>query len=137
MATYATRDDLVASDFVPSTMTVPDDPEATRLLARASRRIDSLLITALYDTDDQDLPTDVAAAAALRDATCAQVAWWLQTGDESGAQAQYQSVQIGSVSLTRGYTSGASATGTSQVISEEAVRVLHQAGLLLQGPVTY
>jgi hypothetical protein len=135
MPNYATADDLTG--FAPETVTVPDEPEATRLLGHASEVVDGLLLTAVYDTDDDGLPTDADVAAALRDATCAQALWWLETGDESGAQATYQSVSIGSVSLTRGYTSGASATGPAQTVSPRAVGILQRAGLIMAGPLGF
>jgi hypothetical protein len=135
MVAYASADDL--AEFVPETVTVPDEPEASRLLAHASEVVDGLLLTAVYDTDDDGLPTDPQVVAALRDATCAQALWWLETGDESGAQATYQSVSIGSVSLTRGYTSGASATGPAQTTAPRAVSILQQAGLIMAGPLGF
>lgn len=133
---YATRAQLVASVYVPSTVTVPADPEATRLLGRASRRIDTLLLRAVYEVDDNDVPTDTAVAEALREATCAQAAWWLELGDESGAAAQFQTVGVGSLNLGRGYTGGGSATGPAQTTSAAAVEVLQQAGLILHEPLT-
>lgn len=46
------------------------------LCARASADVDHALVGAIYDTDDDLLPTDPAVAEALRDAVCAQVAAW-------------------------------------------------------------
>jgi hypothetical protein len=135
MPVYATADQLAG--FVPEAVTVPDEPEASRLLAHASEVVDGLLLTAVYDVGDDGAPTDEQVAAALRAAACAQALWWLETGDESGAQAQYQSVSIGSVSLTRGYTSGASATGPAQTISPRAVSILQQASLIMAGPIGF
>jgi hypothetical protein len=135
MPAYATADDLAA--FVPATITVPDEPEATRLLTHASEAVDGLLLTALYDTDDDGLPTDAEVIVALRDATCAQALWWLETGDEDGAQGQYQSVSIGSVSLTRagaGSSQGVT-TSATQTVSSRASEILRLAGLLQQGPL--
>lgn len=52
------------------------------LLARASELIDSIL-TAPFEVDEAtELPTDTDKAEALRDATCAQVHFWGQTGAE-------------------------------------------------------
>jgi hypothetical protein len=135
MAVYATRTDLV--DFVPATVTVPDEPEATRLLTHASEKVDLALLTALYDTDDDGLPTKAEHVVALREATCAQAQWWLETGDEDGAVGQYQSVSIGSVNLTRagaGSSTGVT-TGATQTASSRAAAILRLAGLLQQGPL--
>lgn len=83
---------------------------ARRLLRRASRRVDQALLTALYDTDDDGLPTDVKITTALRDATCAQVEYWATSGtDPGGADAVYDDVAIGSARLSRRTTSGAPA----------------------------
>jgi len=109
----------------------PPPADAQRKLARASRRIDSLIRTAVYDADSvTGMPTDAKILAAVRDATCALVEWWGETGDETGAAAQMQSVSIGSVSLGRGYTGAGSATGTDQTLSAEAIDHLRSAGLL-------
>jgi len=80
MPVYAETSDLVA--MLPDGLTAPAD--ATRLLIRASRAIDSALRTAVYAVDDDGVPTDTLLAAALLDATCEQAAWWLETGDEQG-----------------------------------------------------
>ncbi|GAA0638236.1 hypothetical protein GCM10010174_70110 [Kutzneria viridogrisea] len=104
---YADRAALVA--YAPAGVIVPTDPEATRLLTRASEVIDQVLLSAVYATDDNGMPTDAAVIEALRNATCQQAVWWLQNpGVESGQANQYQSVSIGSVSLSKG--SGSSAT---------------------------
>lgn len=107
--------------------------DARRMLRRASERIEDLLLTAIYDVDTNHLPTDVGVQAALRNAVCAQVKWWMDTGDESGVMGQMQSVSIGSVSLGRGYTGAGSATGAGQNLSADAVAHLRRAGLLSNG----
>jgi hypothetical protein len=90
---YATSAEFADSDFLSSGLEVPVD--ADRLLSRASREIDKALLRAVYAVDDDGLPTDVDVAVALRDATCAQAAWWLETGDEAGAAAQLNSAGSG------------------------------------------
>ena len=129
---YAVEADLADSEYLPKGTTAPTGAEATRLLTRASRRVDRLLLAAIYDTDDTGAPTDPDVAAAVRDATCAQAAWWLETGDESGAAARYQSVGIGSVNLTR-----RTSDDQDDTTSPDAVDVLTQAGLFTQGPVLW
>src|SRR4051794_26110046 len=104
---YADRAALLAYAPADQVADLPADPEATRLLTRASRRVDRLLFAAVYDTAaTTGLPTDPDVAQALSEATCEQALWWLETGDESGASDQYQSVSAGSIALTRGYSSG-------------------------------
>lgn len=130
---YATAADLAGSAYLPAGVTVPADPEATRLLTRASRHVDRLLLAAVYDTDGvTGQPTDPDIAAALVDATCAQAAWWLSGGDETGQADLYSSVSIGPVSLSRAQ----GAAGATQVTAPAAVEVLTTAGLVNTGPFT-
>jgi hypothetical protein len=92
---YATPEQLAVWTGQPA----PSDAE--RLLARASEDIDSALLTAVYPVDDDGDPTEPAIAAALADATCAQVEYQLAAGDDgTGAAGQWDSVSIGPVSLS-------------------------------------
>lgn len=126
---YATPSDLV----VYTGAAPPDDTR--RLLLRASRLVEALTRCAVYDVDAEGLPTDAAVAAAFRDAVCAQVAWFDETGDSTGAAQQYQSVSIGSMSLTRGHSAGGSATGAEQRYAPDAVAALTRAGLMGARPI--
>jgi hypothetical protein len=129
---YATHEQLVAytagSDFV-----VPAEPESQRVRTRASEVVDEALLTAIYDTDPMtELPTDPKIAAAMRDAVCAQVVWWDETGDEQGAAGQFTNLSIGSVTLGRG-SSPAGASG-GRTLGSQATTHLRLAGLL-PGPI--
>lgn len=107
-----------------------------RALAAASRAVDELLLTAVYDVDTAGLPTDADVIVALRDATCAQAEYAKASGDTNlvGA-AMYHSMQIGSVNLTRGYTAaGSSAPGR---YSPVAWSILHRAGLTNGEPAAW
>lgn len=75
--------------------------DAAQLLAAASKMLDALvLFTCCYDVDDDGMPTDEELAAAIGRAVCAQVAWWGEVGDSSGAAGVgWGSVAIGSVNL--------------------------------------
>lgn len=130
---YATEAQLAASEYLPSTVTAPTGDAATRLLTRASRKVDSLLFNAVYDVDADDQPTDDDVAQALQDAACATAAWWLETGDESGTAARYTSTSIGSVSLGGLVNPGK----TDPTVAPSAVEVLTNAGLLAQGPILW
>jgi hypothetical protein len=139
---YATRTDLVA--YAPADVTVPDDPEATRLLTRASAHVDRYgLLTAVYDVDTGGLPTDTALAEAIKLATCAQAVYWLATGDETGAAAQWGSVGIGSVNLSRGSNGTAGKSGSAatqlapQADTELRVAVDSNSVALLPGSTLY
>ena len=106
---------------------------AARMLRRASREVDQLLRTAVYDVDDvTGLPTDPGVARALADAVCEQVEWWGELGDASGsgAVAALAGSQIGTVKLG----TGAASTGGSLAIAPGAHRALQLAGLLNHGP---
>lgn len=98
---YATVTDL--ADYLGTA--APDDAE--RLLAAASRMLDAkVLAYCRYDVDTAGMPSDPDVAAAIGRAVCAQVAWWGEVGDSTGAAGVgYGSVSIGSVSLGRSVTS--------------------------------
>ncbi|WP_416975659.1 hypothetical protein [Streptomyces sp. 4F14] len=86
--------------------TTPAPAGTAARLAQASRMLDrQALRGALFDHDETGMPTHPLVLAAFRDAVCAQVAWWAQVGDPSGADGVgWGSVSIGSVSLGRSVT---------------------------------
>jgi hypothetical protein len=132
--TYATLTDL--ANFTGY------EPEASagRLLVKATARIDTMLIGARYGVDDDGLPTDPDVAAALRDAVCAQVAWWGEQGDTtgSGTAADWGEVTIGRVKLSRNTSgSGFDTQTTARRISAESVEILRVAGLIPIYPLVH
>lgn len=129
MLVYATPDDLAAEPW----NLVPTDPQAAySLLARAATIIRGLTITAIYATDPDGKATDPKIAAALRDATCAQAVWFDETGDTgSGATGRFNSMSLGSASLSGGGTGSGTNTSVDQGrYSPEAVQILQNTGLL-------
>ncbi|MFE5996770.1 hypothetical protein ACFQ6C_07730 [Streptomyces sp. NPDC056454] len=85
---------------------------AQRLLERASELLDSdFLLTAIYDVDDDGMPTHPLVAAGFRDAVCSQVEFWGEVGEETDISGPLQSAGIGSVNLVFG--SGADRSGPS------------------------
>ena len=126
---YATTADLAEA------MQDAPPPGSRLLLARASRIVDEMLIGAIYETDDDRMPVKPRFRDALRDATCEQVLWWREVGDETGTGAggQWDAVQIGSVRLSRGGSAGSSSSGDRY--APGAVRALRQAGLLPISPL--
>lgn len=77
--------------------------ESARLLLRASQLLDAeFLIPAVYDVDDEGMPTDPVVAAAFRDAVCAQCEFWVEVGEETDISGPLQGAQIGSVNLQFG-----------------------------------
>lgn len=73
--------------------------DAVRQLAEASKALDDALLTALYDTDDDGMPTDQDVIDAFAEAVCYIIEWWGETGDEVGADGGWTSVSAGPVSL--------------------------------------
>lgn len=109
-----------------------EEAPARSLLRRASIVVEGLTVTARYDVDEDGYPTDVDVSDAMRDATCAQAVWFDETGDTSGAEGRWQSMSLGSASLTKtgaGTSAGAQSTADSR-ISPEALTILGTAGLL-------
>jgi hypothetical protein len=124
MRVYATPTDL--ADYAGPDVVDADSP---RLLARAAELVDALLVAAVYDTDPTGLPLDEKVHTALRDATCAIVQWWAETGDPIGAASQFTESQIGTLRLKR------NDTNTSPDLAPAAVRILATAGLLAHAPL--
>lgn len=121
---YATTTDLA------NWMEAAPPLNGDRLLRNATRYLDNrMLKTAVYDVDDDDMPTGAAVIVALRDATCALVEWW-NTKGITGADpsAEYTTVSIGSATLTK--TPGAGGAPADPRMSLEAAEILAGAGLL-------
>lgn len=73
--------------------------DINRLLARASELIDLYVLTP-YAATDAGIATDQDILDALSDATCAQIEWWLATGDETEATARFRSPGVGKLNVT-------------------------------------
>lgn len=116
---------------------------ARRALLEASRVVDEMLITAVYDTDDDGLPTDAAVIRTLRDATCAQAEYARATGDDNAtgvADGGIQTFSLGKLSVTRGKTpgqSGGADSGLPAHWSPAAYRILAAEGLTTTEPWSY
>lgn len=95
--------------------------DSAKQLRDATLEIDFALQTATYDVDDDGEPTDTEVIAAFREACCAVVEWWEETGDPLNAGGAYNSVSIGSVTLSRTQASGAPA---SEVLGRRALNIL-------------
>ncbi|MFI6485158.1 hypothetical protein ACIBH1_45120 [Nonomuraea sp. NPDC050663] len=115
-----------AADYTDYTGQADLPADIDRRLERASERIDELLLTAYYRTDDTGMPTEPAVREAVRRATCAQAAWTSAHGDEYGVASAFKDVAIGSVKLSRG---GSNEGGTSRH-APDAHSILRSAGLL-------
>jgi hypothetical protein len=121
----------------------PPDGLDRRLLVRASRAIDTNLIGVVYDTDGQGMPTDPRLRDVLREATCAQAAWWWSKGDRQGTgiittPAEWDQVSIGDVRLARSSPAQpAPGPGARHQLAPDAEAVLRTAGLLPAYPVVW
>ncbi len=106
MRVYASTSEFKSSPFHEGSDTTTAD------LIRASLKIDEVLAFSAvrYETDDDGYPVDSAVRILLRDAACAQIAYYRDTGDISGA-GEYAGVK-----------------GTR--LAPEAVAILRNAGLV-------
>lgn len=125
MPVYATVDELTAwlGDYPPVNADV--------LLSRASLVVDQLLVGAVYPTDVAGLPTDAATVAALRDAACAQVAWWVSAHPDPDADARSRKTDRDAPALA------VAGVAPRAEIAPDTVRALHVAGLLPTHPQVY
>ncbi len=109
------------------------DAKLDAKLRRASQTIAGLILFARYAVDEDGYPTDPGIADTLRDATCAQAAWWEDTDDITGAESQSGPTRIGSVSIGGKGVSGGATAGTSAADSRyapEAISILRTGGLV-------
>ncbi|MFD6416003.1 hypothetical protein [Streptomyces sp. NPDC060194] len=95
--------------------------DAARLLRRASEMLDSeILPTAIYDVDDDGLPTDPLVADALAEAVCAQVEYLAEVGVETDVSGPLPAMTIGSVTV------GATPGGGQGHIGPKVLRALRR-----------
>lgn len=114
---YATTTELAAYLFVDEFELSPDCP---RLLARASELVD-------YLTTDNFDTTCSEHLKAAKAAVCAQVEYWLSSGEETETSGQIKSFTAGKVSVTYADNSG------KPVVAPRVSRALFPAGLLYRG----
>jgi hypothetical protein len=94
---YATSDDY--QQHVGSSVMLP--ARIDYQLQLASAVIDYAMTGAIYDTDDNGLPTDPDVASMMCLATCQQVEYQVDTDDDTGAKSRFDSVSISGVSMHR------------------------------------
>lgn len=127
---YATSKDL--SDWLDAAGSGNDIPlDADRQLAHATELVDRELLSAVYPVDDDGEPTEQKHIDTLRDAVCAWVESWGETGDEHGALSAVSSASIGSVSIGR----AANVTPPpGQIVAPARVKAILANGGLAQHP---
>ncbi|MFE7762942.1 hypothetical protein [Streptomyces sp. NPDC057438] len=112
----------------------PVPANATRLLTKASRRLDRLLIGAVYETDDNGLPTDPDLIEVFREAVCIQAQYINSLGDETGAMANVSQMELGSQKIVRAISVVGS--GTPRV-APDLLDLLQTKGLWPVYPYTW
>jgi hypothetical protein len=104
--------------------------DAQRLLERASDLID-------YSTFGKLDPNDSGQMEAAKNATCAQVEYWLQVGEDVDLSGYtFDSISIGTYQMTKATASSSSANrgGVNQdAMAPRARRILFLAGLGYRG----
>jgi hypothetical protein len=115
--------------------------DAAYLLEGASRMLDARVLQyCRYDVTTDGLPSDEDVAEAIGRAVCAQVAWWGEVGDSTGAAGVgYGSVSIGSVTLGRSVTSVSGDDSAARQLAPQVMdelRAPHLHGKLVLGAVS-
>lgn len=119
-----------AADYETYTGETPP-ADIDRLLQAASLMLDTrVLAYCRYDVDDQGAPSDSDVAAAVGRAVCAQVFWWGEVGDSTGAAgAGWASVSIGSVNLGGKATAANGADSAARQIAPQVADELRSPDL--------
>lgn len=121
MTAFATPEQL-------GTYTGADAPaDASRLLERATDLISNVLLTATYAVDNDGAATEPTVIAALRDATCAQVEFWLAGDEEDDILGPVQGLALGGMQVQLG--AGENRTAPIDV-APRAVRHLRNCPLI-------
>jgi hypothetical protein len=105
--------------------------DTDRLLLRASEMLDAQLLgVCWFQADEDGLPTDPVVQGAFEKAVCAQVEWWGEVGDSTGAAGVgWGSVRIGSVQLGRSVTAVNGSDSPSRQIAPQAWDALRSPDL--------
>lgn len=97
---------------------VPTD--ADRLLQRASELIDTFVMTPYAIDDITGLATEQRVVDELRNATCAQVEYWMKTGDEADVLTERDAVS---------FPGALSVSGKGRRLAPRAADALRRGGL--------
>jgi len=114
----------------------PVPVNASRLLDRASTKLDQLLIGAVYETDEDGLPTDTALTAVLKEAVCLQAQYISALSDETGANANVSTMTLGNQTISRALK-GTNGMGKTQRVSPDLLDLLQVHGLLSVYPIVW
>lgn len=101
-------------------------------LRRSSEVIDLAMIGAVYETDQDELPTDAGVIDAMMRATCAQCQFEIANNDPALVKQQFVTSSVGGVAVTR----NKAATGQSTPpLAPRAAAILRTAGVLEVAPL--
>ena len=115
----------------------PADPVAGRLLVRASRDVRRATQCAVYDVNEEGMPTASAVLAAMKEATLEQAAYRIDQGDDEGIPSGgVSSATIVSVSVTAGGAGSGGTRATTGGLAAQAWQALTDAGLTGHAPDT-
>lgn len=114
-------------------VTIGPPEDLSRILERASELIDDYLRTAVYDVDDDGMPTDADTIAVLRDATCAQVELWLAGDEEDDILGPVDKLSLGGMTVENSASQGQRVA--PYALAPRAARILRNAGLYSTDPV--
>ncbi|MBP5883172.1 hypothetical protein QBA57_28590 [Streptomyces scabiei] len=74
-----------------------------------------------YEVDEDGYPSNTLVAEAFSDAVCAQVEWWDEIGDSTGAAAvTWGTVKLGSAQLSRSVTATSGADSAAREVAPKA-----------------
>lgn len=125
MPVYATQADYESSPYGAT----PAPADIANRLAVASDDIDEIVLTAVYDVDDDGAPTNTDVIAALKSATIAQAKYTIDRDDEAGTGQVATEVAIGSARVKYGSAAGGDGAEAGR-FAPRARTLLHTAGLI-------
>lgn len=136
---YATTADLALYLYGTSGTSQPLPDDAEGRLGRATHRLDRMLKSAVYPNVDGE-PTEAKHIKAMADAVCEWVAWWEDTGDESGVYSGGGgfSATAGRISLSQTGRSGGQTVSVFGIgwVPAQVIVLLDNAGLWGHIPYT-
>ena len=132
MLLFADSDDL--ERFTGEDWTQEPPANAAALIRRASGMVQHAVRAARFHVGANGLPTDDDVLDALRDATCAQVAFWESSGvdpTKADTDARVTATSLDGASLSYDTATAAQAAKQStDTLCGESVMILHNAGLI-------
>lgn len=139
MLTYAVPDDLMDGWLVEE----PETAVATRAIKFASQLVRTATRCDHYEVDPAGLPTEPDVIEAMRDATCAHAAMWIEAGINPAAGTLGREIGIASQSADGGSVTYSDAITAEEVaaslkaLTPTALDILRSAGLASSRPDTW